>query len=87
VSYGTTNLDATRRRHVDLIIQNYDRLCQLNLPMAVRFDLGLTNWLPWAAEFFHPPEHYLYIVAGSLSEAECKRLRLCLNKRGIITSL
>src|SRR4051812_28603498 len=54
VSYGTTQLDFAKNRHRDLIIQNHERLYQLDLPMAVRFDLGLENWLPWASEFFAP---------------------------------
>lgn len=87
VSYGTTHLQLNQRNSLDLIIQNAERLHQLDLPMAVRFDLGLTNWLPWASEFFSPPVHSLYIVAGPLSEAERNRLRLRLKRRGIIQQL
>jgi hypothetical protein len=72
---------------VDLIIQNSERLSHLDLPMAVRFDLGLTNWLPWASEFFAAPEHSPYITAGQLSEAEVCRLRACLKARGMIREL
>src|SRR5437764_14286 len=43
VSYGTTKLDSNKCGSVDLIIQNAERLDQLDLPMAVRFDLGKTN--------------------------------------------
>lgn len=87
VSYGTIHLDLNKRNHIDLVIQNASRLNDLNLPMAVRFDLDLTNWLPWADEFFAPPEHSLYIVAGPLTEAEKARLRVRLQRRGIITAL
>jgi hypothetical protein len=87
VSYGTTKLEFATRRHLDLIIQNSARLHQLDLPMAVRFDLDLANWLPWATEFFAPPEHSLYIVAGPLTDSEHRRLRVCLKRRGIIQQL
>jgi hypothetical protein len=87
VSYGTTNLDFTARGSLDLIIQNAERLARLDLPMAVRFDLGLTNWLPWASEFFAPPTHSPHMVAGPLSEAERGRLHACLHNRGIILAL
>src|SRR4051794_21836171 len=52
VSYGTTKLDVAKNQFSDLIIQNAERLAQLELPSAVRFDLSLTNRLPWAQEFF-----------------------------------
>jgi len=87
VSHGTTKLDSKNCAAVDLIIQNAQRLYDLKLPMAVRFDLGLTNWLPWCREFFAPPDHYPYIIAGSLSEAERARLRDMLKRRGIIQEL
>jgi hypothetical protein len=44
VSYGTANLNIPKSNAVDLVIQNYERLRQLGLPHAVRFDLGLFNW-------------------------------------------
>jgi hypothetical protein len=87
VSYGTTKLDSNRHNHDDLIIQNFERLCQLDLPHAVRFDLGLENWLPWAEEFFAPPTHSIYMVAGPLNEVEKGRLRQRLKRRGIIQAL
>jgi hypothetical protein len=87
VSYGTTKLNSIKRGHLDLIIQNNLRMTQLDLPMAVRFDLGLTNWLPWASEFFAPPEHSLYVVAGPLNDAELTRLRACLKRRGEVQEL
>lgn len=87
VSYGTVKLDSTNCGQVDLIIQNAARLDQLGLPMAVRFDLGKANWLPWTAEFFRPPEHSLYVVAGQLSINEIARLRSRLKRRGIIAEL
>jgi hypothetical protein len=87
VSYGTTKLNLTARDRCDLIIQNSARLDQLNLPSAVRFNLDFANWLPWAAEFFAPPEHSLYIVAGPLNDLERGRLRRCLQRRGIIQAL
>ena len=87
MSYGTTVLDSNKCRDVDLIIQNAQRLDELDLPMAVRFDLGTANWLPWAAEFFQPPEHSLYTVAGPLTATEIGRLRQKLLKRGVITAL
>jgi hypothetical protein len=55
--------------------------------MAVRFDLGATVWFPWAAEFFQPPEHSFYVVAGALSAEEIVRLRIKLKRRGIIQAL
>lgn len=87
VSYGTTNLDINNRAHMDLIIQNAERLYQLDLPMAVRFDLDFANWLPWAEEFFAAPEHSIHMVAGTLNDAEKARLRKKLFNRGIITAL
>lgn len=87
VSYGTTVLDTNRCRGIDLIIQNNGRLSQLDLPQAVRFDLGLSNWLPWAVEFFEAPEHSLFMVAGPLNASEIERLRACLRERGVVTAL
>lgn len=87
VSLGTTKLDTNNCAELDLIIQKATRLEQLDLPMAVRFDLGTEIWLPWAAEFFQPPEHSLYLVAGPLSENELARLRTRLQRRGIIQAL
>lgn len=82
VSYGTTQLDSNNCAHKDLIIQNAKRIDELDLPSAVRFDLGLTNWLPWAAEYFQPPAHSLYVVAGPLSASEISKLRHRLKSRG-----
>jgi hypothetical protein len=87
VHYGTQCLDANNNLGKDLIIQNAARLSDLDLPKAVRFDLGPSNWLPWAYEFFRPPEHSLYIVAGPLSLAEAARYRRCLERRGIIAAM
>lgn len=87
VSYGTTHLDIIRYDPIDLIIQNAARLNELELPSAVRFDLGRTNRLPWADEFFAPPEHSLYIVAGTLNDREKARLRKKLKRRGVLTAL
>jgi len=87
VSYGTIKLDLVRRNQLDLIIQNAERLRDLDLPMAVRFDLDLSNWLPWAEEFFAAPEHSIYMTAGTLNESEKTRLRKCLLRRGIVTAL
>jgi hypothetical protein len=87
VSYGTTQLQINQCGPVDLIIQNAARLAQLDLPMAVRFDLGLANWLPWASEFFAPPAHSLYIVAGPLTEQERTFLRKKLERRGALLKL
>ena len=87
MSYGSAHLNMNECREKDLIIQNAERLDDLNLPIAVRFDLGLQNRLPWASEFFQPPEHYFYVVAGSLNDAEKRRLRVCLRNRGIIQAL
>lgn len=87
VSYGTAHLQVNERNDLDLIIQNAERLHQLDLPHAVRFDLGRFNWLPWASEFFAAPEHSLYMVAGPLSDMERRRLRERLRRRGIIQEL
>jgi len=87
LSPGTTKLDTNNCIQTDLIIQNASRLEQLNLPMAVRFDLGAEIRLPWAAEFFQPPEHSFYVVAGALSDNEINRLRVRLHRRGIIQAL
>lgn len=87
ISLGTTKLDTNGRGPVDLIIQNAERLSQLDLPMAVRFDLDTTIWMPWASEFFQPPEHSFHVVAGPLSENEKSRLRQRLKARGIIQAL
>lgn len=87
VSYGTANLDILNRGDDDLIIQNYERLCELELPHAVRFDLDRWNWLPWCAEFFCPPAHSTYVVAGPLNNDEIISLRKKLKRRGIITEL
>jgi hypothetical protein len=87
VSYGTTHLDTNRCRGIDLILMNAARLAQLDLPQAVRFDLGLSNWLPWAVEFFEAPSHSLFMVAGPLSTGEIERVRSCLKQRGVIQAL
>ncbi len=55
--------------------------------MAVRFELGATVWMPWASEFFQPPEHSFHVVAGPLTENEKARLRLRLKARGVIQAL
>jgi hypothetical protein len=81
VAYGTTKLNTNKRRNIDLIIQKFERLRQLDLPMAVRFNLDTFNWLPWAAEFFGAPEGG-HMVAGPLTEDEKARLRRCLQRRG-----
>ncbi len=86
VAYGTKKLRLNKCAGIDLIIQKAERLNQLDLPSAVRFDLGLENWLPWAAEFFGPPAHS-HMIAGSLSETEKTRLRRCLQRRGRHTAL
>jgi hypothetical protein len=87
VSYGTANLQYNDRIAVDLIIQNFERLGELELPQAVRFDLDRFNWLPWCSEFFCPPAHSDYMVAGMLSSTEIAALRSKLKHRGIITEL
>src|SRR5258708_27928771 len=46
VSYGTTKLDSNKCGQIDLIVQNNGPLADLELPMAVRFDLGTGHWLP-----------------------------------------
>lgn len=87
VSYGTANLQYAKLGHIDLVLQNYERLCDLELPQAVRFDLGLTNWLPWCSEFFCAPAHSAYILAGTLNKQEIELLRKKLKHRGIINEL
>ncbi len=87
VSYGTTKLESLTRRHLDLIIQNNERLAALDLNSAVRFNLDFENWLPWASEFFAPPEHSPHMIAGRLNEGEITRLRRCLRRRGVIQAL
>jgi hypothetical protein len=72
---------------VDLIIQNNQRMADLGLPMAVRFDLSKSNWLPWAVDFFHAPAHSFYVVAGALNGSELARLRARLKKRGVAVAL
>ena len=74
VSYGTTKLELNARRLLDLIIMNAGRLNELDLPSAVRFNLDMSNWLPWAPEFFGPPTHSQYVIAGPLTEIERARL-------------
>ena len=87
VSYGTAKLDVNKRNSLDFILQNYERLCELELPHAVRFDLDRSNWLPWCSEFFCPPAHSAYILAGTLTKTEIATLRARLKRRGIITEL
>lgn len=83
VCFGSGNLDKNNCRHSDLVIQDVRRLDQLDLPVAVRFDLSRWIWVPWAAEFFGPPEHSPHMVAGPLSETEKGRLRNLLQNRGM----
>jgi hypothetical protein len=87
VFYGTQSLNLPHSIKGDLVIQKAERLAELDLPTAIRFDLGLSNWLPWAYEFFRPPEHSIYVVAGPLSDAEVGRYRACLARRGIISAM
>lgn len=87
VSFGTTILDTVNRALIDLVIQNNQRLMDLDLPHAVRFDLGQELQLPWAQEFFHPPAHSTFVVAGTLNANEIMRLRQRLHKRGKILAL
>ncbi|OSJ22124.1 hypothetical protein BSZ19_46905 [Bradyrhizobium japonicum] len=87
VCFGTTILDTVNRATVDLVIQNNQRLMDLDLPHAVRFDLGHDLLLPWAQEFFHPPEHSTFVVAGTLNASEVFRLHQRLHKRGKLLAL
>lgn len=87
VSFGTTKLDTVNRAPVDLVIQNNRRLMDLALPQAVRFDLDHEVQLPWAREFFSPPEHSTFVVAGALTEREVGSLRQRLHKRGKLLTL
>ena len=87
VSYGTANLQIAKRQTLDLIIQNYDRLCDLELPQAVRFNLDRFNWLPWCSDFFCPPAHSIYFLAGVLNKQEIELLRKLLRRRGMIAEL
>lgn len=85
--YGTQSLNLPDSARVDLVIQKAERLADLDLLTAVRFNLGLSNQLPWAYEFFREPEHSIHVIAGPLSDAEVARYRKCLERRGIITAL
>ena len=87
MSYGTSHIDYIDRSAFDLIIQNNERMNELELPMATRFNLDFANWLPWCSEFFCPPEHSQYVIAGPLSQSEKQILRARLKRRGIITEL
>lgn len=87
VSYGTTKLNTAQTRGLDFTIQNHERLDALGLPHAVRFDLGLFNWLPWGPDYFQPPEHDFGIVAGILTDSEKQRLRAALKRRGVLIAL
>lgn len=81
VSYGTTKLKLDKRGRVDLIIQNATTMGSLGLPMATRFDLDLTNILPWCEEFFCVPEHAGGIVTGRLNMDDVTRYRAKLKRR------
>src|ERR1700675_1340701 len=69
VSYGTTNLKIDTRNERDLIIQFARSLQETGLPSATRFDLDLSNVLPWCSEFFCPPFGWPSIIIGHLNEA------------------
>lgn len=84
VSYGTTKLKLLTRMRSDLIIQNAVELARLGLPHATRFDLDLTNLLPWCEEFFCVPSGRTSIKVGSLSDEITERLVRKLRRRGII---
>ncbi len=84
VSYGTTKLKIVTRNSRDLIIQNAGSLNEIGLPSATRFDLDLSNVLPWCREFFRAPPGWSSIIIGHLNETSIQRLEARLKKRGII---
>jgi hypothetical protein len=84
VSYGTTNLKINTRSDFDLIIQFARSLQEIGLPSATRFDLDLSNVLPWCSEFFCPPPGWPSIIIGHLNEANIVRLEDRLRARGVI---
>jgi hypothetical protein len=81
VSYGTTKLKLGKRNKLDLIIQNATTMASFGLPMATRFDLDLSNVLPWCEEFFCAPEHAGGIVTGRLNMDDVTRYRAKLKRR------
>lgn len=89
VAYGTARLDINRCGHVDFILQNNERMGELELPHATRFNLDpdRCNWLPWCSDFFCAPAHSAYIVAGVLNKDEVAILRARLKRRGVVTEL
>lgn len=72
VTYGTSRIKENRT--LDLQIQNFKALEECRLEKATRFDLDRTIWLPWAVEFFRPPDRYEAVILGRLDQQSCMQL-------------
>lgn len=81
ISYGTTKLKLGIRDKLDLVIQNAGQLSRLGLPAATRFDLDLISRVPWAEEFFCPPQHSNDICTGRLDDEQIERFLKKLRRR------
>jgi hypothetical protein len=84
--FGTSNLKHETRRY-DFFVENYRDMDEAGLYQATRFDMDRRLWLPWASEFFIPPNmDYSNPAIGHLSENSKELLRLTIQirkKRGI----
>jgi hypothetical protein len=61
-------------------------MASLGLPMATRFDVDLTNVLPWCEEFFCAPERAGGIITGRLDVDDVTRYRAKLKRRERMTA-
>lgn len=81
VIFGTSNLKKESRRY-DFFVENMRDMDEAGLFQATRFDLDKHLWLPWAAEFFAPPNaNYQNPAIGHLSENSRELLQVLLGIR------
>jgi hypothetical protein len=84
VAYGTTVLKITKRKDVDLIIQQRNDLSQIGLPRPTRFDLDRIVTLPWQPPFFGRWSGYASPKIGSLTETYIREYAWLMQKRSSV---
>jgi hypothetical protein len=81
VVYGTSVLKHDTRP-LDFFVENYYDMYEAGLYQATRFDLDQHLWLPWAREFFEPPNtKYANPAIGHLSNNSLELLGVLLKLR------
>ena len=81
VMYGTSRLKR-EERPFDFFVTNFRDMEEAGLYQATRFDFDRRLWLPWAEEFFAPPNaKYRNPAIGHLSTNSMKLLEITLLQR------